>query len=375
MKIESGKKDLLIALKKVGPIALSAAAKVNPILENLLLEARGDKLYIMAANAGSSGMCKINCKVNEDGKILVNAQKFIALVDTFENALTINADKTKVELLENKSKITLPITDPASYPTQLLDFTNNYDEEFTINGKELKTGLNKVIDFKQWDSYNVMGGISFRTNENVLKLCATDSNIMAIYEIDLAQKPKADFIIPPHFAENVLKALDGSDVIIRVSDKYVCIEFKSGNKDCINNTILKSALINGKYPLYEHFVPKHQNKILSVDKNLFENFIKKVTILAPKTNTTNKTKVKSGANYLTIDCNSITKISFFEKIESFIPAEFEGDPIKIKLSPDYLLKFLKAAEGNKITLKFLEEKSPILFEEARFTGLLMPIFV
>lgn len=374
MKIEANKQDLLLALKKVGWIAQSQAAKVNSILENLLLEAKKDKLHIMTTNMISTGMCKVACKTEKEGKALINAQKFIALIETFENTVILNVDETKAELSENKMKVYLPVIDTAQYPAQLFEAQTNYKEEFVINGKELKAGLSKVIEFKKWDSYETIGGINFRTAENVLKLCATDGNSLAVYEIDIAQKPCVDFVMPPNFAENFLKTADTDDVKMSVSDKNICIQFKMHGKECID-VALTSVLINGKYPLYEQFIPKHQDRFLTIEKEPLEKAIKKASILKDKVNAEDvkKGKAKPARYYLTIECGLLTKINFLNKMDDYIPAEYQGEPLCISVNPDYLLRILRGIKSNKVTFAMYGELSPILFKEEKFTSVLMPI--
>lgn len=374
MKIEVGKKDLLIGLKRVGWIAQSAVAKANPILENLLLEAKKDKLCIMATNMASTGMCKIACKVAQEGKVLINAQKFIALIETFGSTVMLNADDAKAELLENKTKILLPIANIEQYPVKLFEAPIDYKAEFVINGKELKTGLSSVMDFKKWDSYESIGGISFRTVDNVLKLCATDGNALAIYEIGIAQKPGIDFVMPPNFAENFLKTADADDVKMCVSDKNICIQFKTQGEEPIS-VVLKSALINCKYPLYDQFIPKYQDKFLTIEKEPLEKAIKKASILKDKVSADDvkRGKAKPAAYYFVFECGMLTKISFLNKMDNFIPAEYTGDPFRFGISPDYLLKALNGIKSSKVTLAASGELSPILFKEEKFTSLLMPI--
>lgn len=370
MKFEVNKANLLKDLKILQHIATSKLAKTNPALENLLIETRENKLVIIASNISTKGIITVSSglKIEKEGRILVNAQKFVSVVETFKENINFNSDEKQLIISEGKTKITLPLT-TLEYPENLLKF-GEYKSNFTIPSDVLKEGLSKVVDFRVLDSAEIIGGISFKicSGDKKLKLCATNGNILAVMCKEFESISDADFILPGDFSLLLSKSISGDILKMGVSEKKACFVFE--------NIALETLLISGTYPKYEALIPNYfeaNAKVLTVEKKVLEDLFKKISVL--KDFVVSKTSDGKTVRLYNIifECGMLTKVRFSDKLEDYLAAEYKGDPIKIAFNPEYLERVLKAIEADKITFLMDDNLRPILFKEGDYTALIMPV--
>ncbi len=120
--------------------------------------------------------------------------------------------------------------------------------------KQFTSVLNAAIPFVSKDDLRPsMTGINLRSDENNahLKIAATDGHSLYFNNYSISNKPKSaiDIIIEPYVCSLLIKNKYLSDCTIRVDDKRSTIEFVFENK-----IIIRSLLIDAKYPTYESVI-------------------------------------------------------------------------------------------------------------------------
>ena len=374
MKFEVNKAELLKVLKTLLPITASKFAKAQPVLENFLFETSNGKLSITASDISIKGIAKIShgIDITDDGTMLVNAQKFTSIVETFDKAISIKKEETEIILSENKTKISLPLIQ-LKYPENILKSKIEYDSEFEINIKDFKEGLNKAFDFRKSITYDILSGVNIKTDNEKLKFCATDGNALAVYSAAI-KKPyeEVNFTLSPAVCDLLLKNLantGANKALIKISKKRVNIRF--------GNIIIESALLDGIFPKYEGIIAINDkpDKFLTIDKKQLFDCIKKVAAVKENTPSNDAKTAKSSAirYYITLECGLITKINYSNKLEDYIPAEYGGENLSISFNPDYMLKVLKSCNNDRLTLEISTELGPIFVKEENLTALIMPV--
>ena len=100
-----------------------------------------------------------------------------------------------------------------------------------------------------------------------LTAAATDSHRMSISKINLGDKIKFDpIILPKKTIFQLVNLLDDYEGEVKISNQKSKIKFE------LENSILISKLIDGKFPNYLQVIPKNNKKRLEVDLKLFHEF-------------------------------------------------------------------------------------------------------
>ena len=125
------------------------------------------------------------------------------------------------------------------------------------------------------ETRHYLSGIYFHHTEvedkNYLTAVATDSHRMSISKIRLEEKIDFDpIILPKKTIFQLCTLLDSYDGDVKVSNIKSKIKFE------LNNSILISKLIDGKFPNYIQVIPKNNQKKLEIDLKLFLNSVDRV---------------------------------------------------------------------------------------------------
>ena len=126
----------------------------------------------------------------------------------------------------------------------------------------------------------------------------------------------------------------------------VNIEFNESNaKFTFSNLSLTCRLIDGKYPNYEAVIPKENPNVLTINRSLFLNSTKRVSIFSNKT--THQIRLKIAGSELNI---SAEDIDFSNKAEERLNCSYIGDDIQIGFNSRFLIEMLNNLDCEEISL-------------------------
>ena len=248
-----------------------------PILSNILLDVSNSKLIITATDLDLIFVHQLNnIEVLEEGKTTTTSSIMYDIVRKFSSGKKINlslTDISKLQVESEKSIFNLNCISATEFPLTDENFNEN---EFVIKSKQLLKLLNKCkFSVSNDETRHYLSGIYFHQTEvedkNYLTAVATDSHRMSISKIRLDQK--IDFepiILPKKTIFQLCSLLDSYDGDVKVSNLKSKIKFE------LNNSILISKLIDGKFPNYIQVIPKNNQKKLEIDLKLFLNSVDRV---------------------------------------------------------------------------------------------------
>jgi len=145
--------------------------------------------------------------------------------------------------------------------------------------------------------------------------------------------------------------------IIRNYDGDVKISnIKSKIKFELNNSILISKLIDGKFPNYIQVIPKNNQKKLDIDLKLFLNSVDRVASVSLD----KKDGVKFSLKKDILDL-SVNNTSSGDGKET-IPVKFDYD-LEISFNSKYLIDVASQIDGNRIELFLNDTGSPALIKD------------
>ena len=318
-----------------------------PILSNILLDASSSKLTITATDLDLIFVHHLNnVEILEEGKTTTTSSIMYDIVRKFSSGKKINlslTDVSKLQVESEKSIFNLNCISATDFPLTDEDFNNN---EFIIKSKQLLKLLNKCkFSVSNDETRHYLSGIYLHQNEvedkNYLTAVATDSHRMSISKIRLDQK--IDFepiILPKKTIFQLCSLLDSYDGDVKISNIKSKIKFE------LNNSILISKLIDGKFPNYIQVIPKNNQKKLEIDLKLFLNSVDRVAsvsldkkdgvkfnLLKDKLDlSVNNSNSGDGKETLSVKFDHDLEISFNSKYLIDIASQLDGERVEIFLN-------------------------------------------
>ena len=248
-----------------------------PILSNILLDAQNSRLTITATDLDLIFIHQLNnIEVLEEGKTTTTSSIMYDIIRKFSSGKKINLtlnEKNKLHLESDKSIFNLNCISASEFPVTEEDFNQ---DEFVIKSKNLLKLLNKCkFSISNDETRHYLSGIYIHKTEfedkNYLTAVANDSHRMSISKIrldeDIVFEP---IILPKKTIFQLCSLLDNYDGEVKISNVKSKIKFE------LNNSVLISKLIDGKFPNYIQVIPKNNQKKLEIDLKLFLNSVDRV---------------------------------------------------------------------------------------------------
>ncbi len=328
-----------------------------PILSNILLDAQNSKLTITATDLDLIFVHRINnIEVLEEGKTTTTSSIMYDIVRKFSSGKKINLNLTeisKLHLESEKSIFNLNCISASEFPITDEDFNKN---QFIIKSKQLLKLLNKCkFSISNDETRHYLSGIYFHQTEvddkNYLTAAATDSHRMSISKIRLEQRIDFDpIILPKKTIFQLCSLLDAYDGDVKISNIKSKIKFE------LNDSILISKLIDGKFPNYIQVIPKNNQKKLDINLKSFLDSVDRVASVSLD----KKDGVKFNLSKDTLNL-SVNNTNSGDGKET-LSVKFDHD-LEISFNSRYLIDVASQLDGEKIELFLNDTGSPALIKD------------
>ena len=328
-----------------------------PILSNVLLDVNAGKLTITATDLDLIFIHNIsNIEVIEEGKTTTSSSIMYDIVRKFSSGKKINFSKpdgNKLQLESEKSVFNLNCINASEFPLTDEDFNQN---EFSIKSKDFLKLLNKCkFSLSNDETRHYLNGIFFHQTEVddkfFLTAAATDSHRMSISKLRLQNKIDFEPIILPKKAIfqlcSILEDFDGD---IKISNLKSKIKFQ------LNDSVLISKLIDGKFPNYAQVVPKENQKKLEVDLKLFLNSVDRVASVS--LDKKDGVKFDLTKNILNLSVNNTNSGDGKESLN----VKFDHE-LDISFNSRYLIDIASQLDGENIEIYLKDTGSPALIRD------------
>ncbi len=328
-----------------------------PILSNVLLDVSNGKLTITATDLDLIFIHQIsNIEILEEGKTTTSASIMYDIVRKISSGKKINfsnSSENKLQLESEKSLFNLNCINASEFPLTDENFNKN---EFVINSKHFLKLLNKCkFSISNDETRHYLTGIFFHQTQIEDKIfltaAATDSHRMSISKIRLKNKIEFDSIIlPKKTIFQLCSILEDFDGDIKISNIKSKIKFE------INDSILISKLIDGKFPNYAQVIPKENQKKLEVDLKSFLNSVDRVASVSLD----KKDGVKFSLSKDTLNL-SVNNTNSGDGKES-LSVKFD-DELDISFNSRYLIDVASQLDGEKIEIYLKDSGLPALIKD------------
>ncbi len=355
MKFSVNQKDLQQALSFCQGVIEKRSTL--PILSNVMLDASNNKLKIIATDLDLIFTTQIdNVEIEKEGKTTSSSSIMYDVVRKFSAGKKINFNQeseNKIQVESEKSVFNLNCINASEFP---ITEENFHQDEFIINSKQLLKLLNKCkFSVSNDETRHYLSGIFFHQNQienkNYLTAVATDSHRMSISKVLLNQKIIFEpIILPKKTIFQVCSLLEDYEGDVKISNQKSKIKFE------LNNSILISKLIDGKFPNYIQVIPKNNKKKLEVDLELFLNSVDRVASVS--LDKKDGVKFNLEKDRLNMSVNNTSSGHGKETLN----VKFDHE-LDISFNSKYLIDIASQLDGEKIEMFLNDTGSPALIKD------------
>jgi len=264
--------------------AVSGVISTNntlPILDNFLFQLKGNNLIITATDLETTITSSVELDMSDDdANIAVPAKILIDTLKTFSSTpltFSVDLESMVITISAGEGNYKLSGYNAEEYPK-----TPEIESSAMLNidSSILLKAISKTIFATGYDDLRpVMTGVLFKMNPENVIFVGTDAHKLVWYKRnDLNAEEEINFILPK-------KPLNQLKNNLPTENAPVLIEYNDTNAVFTFGTIkLICRLIEGKYPNYQAVIPANNPNKLIVDRLLFLNSIKRVSIFESHSN-------------------------------------------------------------------------------------------
>ena len=328
-----------------------------PILSNILLDANNSNLTITATDLDLIFIHQIkNVEILDAGRTTTTSSIMYDIIRKFTSGKKINLslkDESKLQVESEKSLFNLNCINASEFPLTDENFNQN---EFSIKSKQLLKLLNKCkFSVSNDETRHYLSGIYLHQTEVEDKIyltaAATDSHRMSISKVRLENKIEFEpIILPKKTIFQLCSLLDNYDGEVKVSNAKSKIKFE------LDNSILISKLIDGKFPNYIQVIPKNNQKKLELDLKLFLDSVDRVASVS--LDKKDGVKFNLSKDILNLSVNNTNSGDGKESLNVSFDHELE-----ISFNSRYLIDVASQLDGEKIEVYFNDTGSPALIKD------------
>jgi len=345
-------KDLTKVLKlcEAASDRKATLAVLSMVLINVYAEA--GELEFLATDLDQGFKGKVQGSIEgENITVCVPARKFYEVIKNFpEDEVLLIKEDTRLVVRDPAERITyeLALGDPSEFPN-LPDF--NPEQAQDIPGHILSLLIEKTIFASSKEEARfVLSGIYFEPlkEEGKIRAVASDGHRLALCEAEVPGIEKSElspFILSRKSAREIADLAEDEPMVkLAHINNYAVLWTSLG--------IFFSRTIEGSFPDYRAVLPSNFEKEAKIDRKLFMDALKRVSLLVPE-------KFKPAT--LHFNKNELTLTSQETELgrsQVRLGCSYEGEPFTINFNADYLIDPLEVMQSEEIDFKFIDERSP-----------------
>jgi DNA polymerase-3 subunit beta len=343
-----------------------------PILANVLLEANGEEVKMLATDLEVGLRSKFTASVSKGGALTLPAKKLYEIIKALpETDVRIEEDKGGVKVAADRfdSRMqTLPREDFPSLPEGSGSYSATLPRDilrqmvaktqFAITGEDTRYFLNGALFILRPDS---------------MSLVSTDGHRLAL------------ITVPREKAKSRLKSDEEVRVILPRKTLLELgrlllegegeIQYERGENHLffdIGGRLLISRMIDGQFPAFERVIPKSNDKRVEFDRDRLTSAVKRVALLSNERSRAVKFQIDKGKVEIASSSPE------FGEAKEVLMVDYAAAPVTICFNAQYVLDFLGVVEADTVSLEFKDEMSqavlrPVGAEGYEYTYVIMPM--
>jgi DNA polymerase-3 subunit beta len=328
-----------------------------PILANVLIEANGNEVRMLATDLEVALRSKCEASVTKGGSLTLPAKKLYEIVKALpETDVRIEEDKNGVKVAADRFDSRMQTLPREDFPT-LPDASGK--ARTTLPRAALKEMIAKTqFAITGEDTRYFLNGAKFVLRPDSLTLVATDGHRLALVEVahKVGVSEEVGVILPKKTLLELGKLLiDGDgDVLFEAGENHLFFD--------VGARMLISRMIDGQFPAYERVIPKNNDKLIDFERDRLTNAVKRVALLSNERSRAVKFEISKGKVEVT------SSSSEFGEAHEELPVEYDGTALTISFNAQYVLDFLNVVETDGVQLSLKDEVSQAVMKPVGASG-------
>ena len=349
-----------------------------PILANVLLEANGAEMKMLATDLEVGLRSKCTATVSKGGSLTLPAKKLYEIIKALpETDVRIEEDKGGVKVAADRFDSRMQTLPREDFPTLP-------DAPGSVSATLPREALRRMIEKTQFaitgeDTRYFLNGALFILRGDSLSLVSTDGHRLAhiTFPHDKADKAKAAktplendenrVILPRKTLLELGRLLaEGGEGDIRYERGENHLFFSVGDR------LLISRMIDGQFPAFERVIPKNNDKHVEFDRDRLTSAVRRVALLSNERSRAVKFQIDKGKVEIASSSPE------FGEAKEVLMVDYAAAPVTICFNAQYVLDFLSVVETESVSLDFKDEMSqavlkPLGAEGYDYTYVIMPM--
>ncbi len=338
-----------------------------PILANVLFEASGDEVRMLATDLEVSLRSRCEASVASGGAVTLPAKKLFEIVKALPDTdVRIEQDGSGVKVAADRFESRMQTLPREDFPT-LPESAS--EKGLTLPRKALREMIAKTqFAITGEDTRYYLNGAQFVLKDSSMTLVATDGHRLALVTAPIEGDgvPELKTIIPKKTLGELSRLLAEGDGDVRFEPGENHQFFDVGGR------LLISRITEGQFPAYERVIPKGNDKKIEFERDRLTSAIRRVAILSNERSRAVKLDVQPGR--VEISSNSPD----FGEAHEQLTVEYDGTPMQICFNAQYIADFLGAVETDGVQLELKDEVSqavmrPVGADGSDYLYVIMPM--
>jgi DNA polymerase-3 subunit beta len=321
-----------------------------PILSNLLLEARGDRLYITATDLELGLRTSCAARVKKEGSGTIPARKLLDYVRLLPDAdITVKfAENNWANFTCGRSRTRIAGMSRESFP-ELPAMPETIAE---IPVKQLSAMIARTMfAISMEESRFTLNGALLLLADKTMTMVATDGHRLAYVQrpSDAANGAGVAFraLVPRKAMAEITKLSDDAAVDAKVKfggdDNHLFFEF--------GPRLLITRKLTGNFPDYERVLPQDNTHIATLLKDEIKGAIERVAQFADERSRAIRVQFTAG------EVKVFSSALETGESEESVPSQYSGPDLEIGFNAQYLLDFLRAVPQTQVSFGLKDQKS------------------
>jgi DNA polymerase III subunit beta len=331
-----------------------------PVLACVLLEVKGDELFLTSTNLEVGLRFSVPVSDIEEGVVAVSGGVLSHVISSLPSGTKISLSTSTgyltVSSSEGVSKLAVQEADDFPVLPEVSDGV-----EIEVPAKKFKEAITAVVYCASTSTIKPeLSSVFVHVNNGTLVTAATDSFRLAEKKISLKKVVNTEpFLIPSKSTASLLRVLDKieEDISIKTNNHQLSIT--------LSNIYITLRLTTGSFPDYTQIIPKEfvtEATVLLFD---FERVLRKASVFSDQFNQTTLTISPKNKKF-----TAHTKNDTIGETTDNVPAAISGEDLVINFNQRYLIDSLHSITSDSITLQFAGQSQPAVVKPVGNDGFL-----
>ena len=339
MKIVIGKDSLLEGLQRV--LNIVPQKPTLPVLSNFLLKSSSGNLSISGTDMDISITTSINCNVEAEGSVTVNARRFLGVIRELPPGdinIEVENDRIIIDFMNGQSSI---LGMPSSDFPALRDSIEGID--VSLSGDDFVEMVDKTgFSVSQDRTRLALTGIYWKITSEEMAMVSTDGHRLSLFgrRTNIQTEKGSEVIVPPkslnQAAQIILSGIELKKVIF--GEGAILFDFST--------TTIFSKLLEGPYPNFRQVIPAENTKKVYVSTEELASAVRRVSVLSNSITHQIRMTVSPGEMELATKNEDIGGES-----RETIAIRYDGDQLTSGYNAAFLSEILRKIETEEVVLE------------------------